>query len=142
MSHGDTSVDEPIPNGTKAASFAEAARKAKPPSPKTIKKCDPIFRMNTLPNGINLHVSSNSHDTLIFKIPNKTTKDIIVPLLLADAFDITACSEQAVKDAHYTHFEIRLQCIEDRPTVLETGLTIGDTVYKPFCPTSPGLRLE
>ncbi|KAG0214149.1 hypothetical protein BGX33_002396, partial [Mortierella sp. NVP41] len=67
---------------------------------------------------------------------------IIVPLLLADAFDITACSEQAVKDAHYTHFEIRLQRIEDRPAVLETGLTIGDTVYKPFCPTPPGLRLE
>ncbi|KAF9118987.1 hypothetical protein BG015_006462 [Linnemannia schmuckeri] len=145
MSHGDTNVGgETNSNSIRAASFANAARSpssaSSPNSPlsKYPKKCDTIYQDESLTSGMNLHVRTNSEDTLIFNIPRKVTTEISIITILMDTYDLLSCvTEQYL---HYTTFEVRPADPMVYAAIRQHGLKVNDTIYNPITPTPPKLQ--
>ncbi|KAK3804653.1 MAG: hypothetical protein JOS17DRAFT_808767 [Linnemannia elongata] len=145
MSHGDTNVGgEANPNSSRAASFADIARPStpssspNPPLSEYQKKCDTIFHDESLPKGMNLHVRSNSFDSLIFSFPRKVSNDIPIGRILMDTYDLTSCSTEQY--LHHSSFEVTAADPPTYSAMVHQGLTINGTVYTPTIPLPPGFH--
>ncbi|KAG0259538.1 hypothetical protein BGZ95_004648, partial [Linnemannia exigua] len=145
MSHGDTNVGgETNPISSRAATYADTARTSSPSSSPTSplsdyqKKCDTIFHDESLPKGMNLHVSSNTFNSLIFSIPRKVSNDIPFGRILMDTYDITSCSTE--QHPHHSSFEVTAADPLIYSAMVQHGLTINGTVYTPTIPSPPGFR--
>ncbi|KAF9115020.1 hypothetical protein BGW39_003167, partial [Mortierella sp. 14UC] len=146
MSHGDTNVGgETNPTGSRAVTFADIARSTIPlASPNSLlpdypKKCDTIFHDESLPNGMNLHVSSNSHDSLIFSIPRKMSNDSSIRRTLMDTYDLTSCATE--QHLHHYSFEVTAADPSSYSAMVEHGLTVNGKVYTPTIPSPPGFNI-
>jgi len=145
MSHGDTNVGgEANPNSSRAASFADIARPLSSSSapnfslPDYPKKCETIFHDESLPKGMNLHVRSNTFDSLIFSIPRKVSNDIPISRVLMDTYDLTRCSTE--QNLHHSSFEVTAADPLTYAAMVQHGLTINGTLYTPTIPSPPGFH--
>ncbi|KAF9177755.1 hypothetical protein BGZ51_008407, partial [Haplosporangium sp. Z 767] len=71
MSHGDTNVGgDPKRQGARMVSYADTLKSnAQTPTPNLfplIKKCETIFRHESIPEGMNLHVKSATPQSLVY----------------------------------------------------------------------------
>ncbi|KAH7042876.1 hypothetical protein BKA57DRAFT_508224 [Linnemannia elongata] len=142
MSHGDTNVGgETNPNSSRAVTFADIARSstASPPPISPLsdypKKCDTIFHDESLPKGMNLHVRTNSFDSLIFSFPRKVTNDFPIGRILMDTYDLISCSTE--QHLHHSSFEVTPADPLVYKAMVQGGLTINGTVYTPTVPAPP-----
>ncbi|KAF8930718.1 hypothetical protein BGZ47_000431 [Haplosporangium gracile] len=132
---GDTPPKVPAP-----ASYAHATKSNKtlpsfsPPSSKHLKKCELIYRDSTLPNGMNLHVTSISPDALVFSIPIKVASENNVRDTLIDTYPgHTAVIEHVI--LHNVQYEIAPKDPMQKTEMLQNGFTIKDKSYKAIVPT-------
>ncbi|KAF9116778.1 hypothetical protein BGW39_002601 [Mortierella sp. 14UC] len=146
MSHDDTNVrgGETNPTSSRAATFAETVRPPTPssslnsPLPDYPKKCDIIFHDESLLGGMNLHVSSNSHDSLIFFIPRKVSNDIPIGRILMDTYDLTSCATEQL--LHHISFEVNAADPNNYSTMIKQGLAVKGIVYSPTISSPPGFQ--
>ncbi|KAF9537061.1 hypothetical protein EC957_008955 [Mortierella hygrophila] len=87
---------------------------------------------------MNLHVRSNTFDSLIFSIPRKVSNDIPIGRILMDTYDITNCSTE--QHPHHSSFEVLAADPLTRSVMVQQGLTINGTVYLPTIPSPPGFH--
>lgn len=87
---------------------------------------------------MNLHVRSNTFDSLIFSIPRKVSNDIPIGRILMDTYDITNCSTE--QQPHHSSFEVLAADPLTRSAMVQQGLTINGTVYLPTIPSPPGFH--
>jgi hypothetical protein len=141
MSHDGNNVggDAP-PKAPAPASYANAIKSNKsspsftPPPSKHLKKCELIYRDSTLPNGMNLHVTSISPDTLVFSIPTKVASENNVRDTLIDTYPgHAAVIEHAI--LYNVQYEVAPKDPMQKTEMLQNGLAINDKSYKAIVPT-------
>ncbi|OAQ22154.1 hypothetical protein K457DRAFT_131462 [Linnemannia elongata AG-77] len=84
---------------------------------------------------MNLHVRTNSFDSLIFSFPRKVTNDFPIGRILMDTYDLTSCSTE--QHLHHSSFEVTPADPLVYKAMVQGGLTINGTVYTPTIPAPP-----
>ena len=145
MSHGDTNVGgDPKRQGTKTVSYADTLKGNKHASTNPIpltKKCETIFRHESIPEGMNLHVKSATPHSIVFSLPRKDTRVDDIYLAIIRTYEYVDYF-----DCHTTQTSIQYSIAVEDPEHYNTirkheGITVNGRLYAPIVPTPTSVDL-